>query len=118
MVSINQMADAIIRELAEYSESVKEEMQQAADDLTKDGVSMLQSSSPERTGKYARSWARKKTKTGYVIHNKNHYRLTHLLEHGHVKRGGGRVAAKAHIRPVEERLVEQFTRRVEDAIRS
>ncbi|MNW18141.1 hypothetical protein D3C71_2175820 [compost metagenome] len=53
-----------------------------------------------------------------MIYNEKHYRLTHLLEKGHVKRGGGRVAARVHIEPVEERIVAEFEKRVERAIKS
>ncbi|MNM63341.1 hypothetical protein D3C81_747070 [compost metagenome] len=82
---------------------------------------MLKETSPVRkdgvSRGYAKSWKRKKTKSGYVIYNEKHYRLTHLLEHGHVKRNGGRAAARVHIRPVEEKIVEQFGKRVEKVIK-
>ena len=38
-----------------------------------------------------------------IVRNKKYYYLTHLLEHGHAKKGGkGRVKAFVHIKPVEE----------------
>lgn len=68
----------------------------------------------ERTKKYTKDWThdlrRKALTTGlddYSVHNRKHYQLTHLLEHGHQSRNGGRVRAFEHIAPVEE-LVEQL----------
>jgi hypothetical protein len=51
-----------------------------------------------------------------LVHNKTDYQLTHLLEHGHAKRNGGRVAPKIHIRPNEEKAVKEFEKRIKGAI--
>jgi hypothetical protein len=53
----------------------------------------------------------------WIIHNKTDYRKTHLLEHGHAKKNGGRVAAQIHIGPAEDRAIVDFIDRVERAIR-
>ena len=47
-----------------------------------------------------------------VVHSKR-YQLTHLLEFGHAKRGGGRTRAFPHIAPVEQAGIEQLTRDIE-----
>lgn len=53
----------------------------------------------------------------YIVHNKEHYRLTHLLEKGHAKRSGGRTRAIPHIAPAEEAAKEKFIQDVEAVIR-
>lgn len=68
-------------------------------EVTEDAVKTLKATSPTTTKKYAKSWTRKKTSNGYVIHNKRYY-FTHLLEYGHAKVGGERVDGIKHIEPV------------------
>lgn len=67
------------------------------------------SKNKRRSGQYAKSWTKKKRGKMIIIHNKE-YQLTHLLEKGHAKRGGGRVEAKVHILPVELNLKESAER--------
>lgn len=69
------------------------------------------------TGAYNKGWARKITKKRLYataqVYNKDRGHLTHLLEFGHAKRGGGRTRAFPHIAPVNDRVpeifVDQFT---------
>ena len=75
-------------------------------------------------GKYMKSWAIKEVapKHGvgtstWVIHNKKHYRLTHLLEKGHVKRGGnGRVKAFPHIKPAELWVINELPKELKNKL--
>jgi hypothetical protein len=73
----------------------------------------IQASAPVRTGKYAKSWAVKTMHEDsgtidLVIYSRNRYQIAHLLEHGHAKRGGGRVAARPHLAAAEQRGEEKL----------
>jgi hypothetical protein len=43
--------------------------------------------------------------------------LAHLLEHGHAKRGGGRVRAIPHIAPAEEMGIRELEERITRALK-
>lgn len=106
----------IMSALREYTDDVVEKVEKSADEISKKGVKLLKEKSPKKSGEYARGWSRVKTKGGYIIKNKK-YQLTHLLEKGHAKVGGGRVPARVHIAPVEEQLIDEFVKEVEKAVK-
>lgn len=117
-IQIDQLADTVEKELNDYADDVNDAVKEAVASAGKEAVKDLKATSPKLTGKYAKSWTVKKVSESshgldVVVHNKKYYRLTHLLEHGHAKRGGGRVDAIVHIKPVEEKV----TAKVEADIR-
>jgi len=122
-VSVDQLAAEIAKGLAEYSQDVVERVNASSERIGKEAVNRLKQTSPKRYGNYAKSWAMKTEKAvgqphRRIIHAKApHYRLTHLLEYGHAKRGGGRVAGIPHIRPAEEQVIQDFVAEVEEAIK-
>ena len=82
----------------------------------------LRRTSPKDTGEYAKSWKSKVTsETARTIHvsvyaDHHQYSLTHLLENGHAKRGGGRVAAIPHIEPVNDEILDQIEKEIDRAL--
>lgn len=123
-VSIDNLVDEIASELAKYSQDVIEKVNVSSERVGKAAVRKLKATSPKASGDYAKSWAIK-TEPGVgephkrIIHVKApHHRLTHLLEHGHAKAGGGRVEGIPHIRPAEEEVIREFVQEVEEAIRN
>ena len=126
-VSVDQLAAEIAKGLAEYSQDVVEKVNVSSEKVGKAAVKKLKKTSPRRPppvgGKYAKSWAMKtEPEVGQphkrIVHVKApHYRLTHLLEHGHAKVGGGRVEGRPHIRPAEEQVIKDFVQEVEEAIK-
>lgn len=99
-----------------YTQDVKEKLDAAAKEAARDLSKDLKQTSPEKTGDYKKGWRVKKKRKTYVVHNVE-YQLTHLLEHGHAKRGGGRVPAKIHIAPAEDKAIHAFLDKVEEVIK-
>lgn len=108
--------------LEEYTLEITESIKVIADDVAKDAVKELKGTSPDRKGNYAKSWSKTKRvgkqSVSVVVYNKDHYRLTHLLEHGHATRNGGRTRAFPHIKKVEEMVHQRFVDDVEDTIKN
>lgn len=108
--------------LAGYEAEVDKNMEQVTRKLAKEGAKAVKSAASSKfggSGKYARGWtsevqAGRIYSTG-VIYNKTPG-LPHLLENGHAMRGGGRVAGRPHIAPVEKEIVEEFISEVEAAL--
>lgn len=121
MTSIDDMAAEIMRGLTEYADLADTEMKKAVRKTATEVRKEISDHAPKRTGKYARSWATKKTKENshtleMTVHSKDRYQLAHLLEKGHAKRGGGRVPGKQHIAPAEAHGEEMLTRLIEGAL--
>jgi len=121
-ISIDQLADAIVSAVREYTEDVSEAIEREADQTSQRLVKEIRARSPRRTGEYAKGWTRKKQgregEIRYVIYNRKKPWLAHLLEFGHAKRGGGRVAERPHIRPTADKEIEAFQQRVRAIIRN
>ena len=120
-VPIGSLADTIMDTLEEYAGIVAEDVKQAvkdAGDVVKDDI---RSHAPKDTGDYAKSWAVKKMKETsssltVAVHSRNRYQLAHLLEFGHAKRGGGRVAAQPHIASAEQKGMEYLEEEIRKAL--
>ncbi|WP_242259085.1 HK97 gp10 family phage protein [Bacillus cereus group sp. BfR-BA-01409] len=112
---MNDFASDLARELQRYANVVEEELLTAQEEVSDVAVNKLKQNSPKKTGAYRKGWRKKKEDIGVVIHN-TQGQLTHLLEKGHAKVGGGRVPAQVHIRPVEEYVINELPRRIERAL--
>lgn len=110
------LASLIADELAAYSKEIEEGVDTIAEEVAEETVQELRSNSPKRYGKYAKNWRKKKLATGsFVVYNAAPtYRLTHLLENSHVLRNGGRSKSIVHIKPAEEKAIENFQRKVKE----
>jgi hypothetical protein len=117
VTKIQNVASEIVKEMEKYSKEIEEEMEQAKKEVSANLTRELKAKSPERLGRYKKGWRIKKFKTKYVVYNKTDYQLTHLLEHGHAKKNGGRVAPKIHIAPAEEEAVADYLERIRQVIK-
>lgn len=120
-VKVDDLAATVEKTLSDYVEDVNDIVKQEIKDAGKEAVKELKDKSPKRTGKYAKGWkstVQKETAVGaeVVVHNKI-YGLTHLLEKGHAKRGGGRVAGIPHIAPVEEEITGKLSGEIEKELK-
>lgn len=117
-VHVDQMAEALARIMVEYAELSNEVMKGCVVEVSQSVKEDIQGNAPVRTGKYKKSWAAKKVQENansltMAVHSRDRYQIAHLLEHGHAKRGGGRVQAVPHIAPAERRGVEELTAKME-----
>ena len=121
-VSISEMATAIEEALTDYTDLASDKMKKAVKKSAKTVRDEISQNAPSDTGAYAQSWTAKTTKESshsleITVHSKDRYQLAHLLEHGHVKRGGGRTAAKPHIAPAEEKGVRELEKEIERGLK-
>ena len=124
--TVDDLSKAIQKTLAEYEGVTVDNMKAAVDKVSKEAVRKLKTTSPKRNGAYARSWAAKKTKQANkwayekTVYNKDHYRLTHLLEKGHrvvgAKNGRTWVDARPHIEKVEKKAVEDLVNEMKETL--
>lgn len=116
-VRVNDLAGKILLAVRTYTDTVGVAIEEAVEETAKNLAADLRETSPKDTGVYAKGWRYRKEAPGrYRVYNKDKPQLTHLLEKGHAKRGGGRVEAKIHIKPAEERHITQLERRIEQIL--
>lgn len=122
-VKIDSLSSEVMKELEKYADVTTEKVKKAVQNAGKKVCDEIKSNAPSDTGKYAKSWTIKNVKETsssleIVVHSRNSYQLTHLLEFGHAKRGGGRVSARPHIASAEEKAIKTFEEEIKESITS
>lgn len=123
-IPLNELEVEIVKELKAYSDEVAEGIKKAVNDVAKETVRTLKTTSPRslRGGKYARGWTLRvefesPEDIRVRISNRTKPQLTHLLENGHAKVNGGRVDGKPHIRPAEQAAADKLVGAVKVVIK-
>ena len=127
-INLDKAVDAV---LSQYGDDVSKVLDQCVKDVSEEATNKLKSvvsfaPGGQPSGEYSASWINESLPSGrlntkQVVHNEEHYRLTHLLEKGHViKDGTGRVIGHAgaypHIAPVNDWANEELPKRVEQEL--
>lgn len=120
MAKIEELAVEIVKAVAEYTDDVVAAIESEVEATSRAIVEDIRTNSPRKTGEYAKGWTRRKGgqpgSISYTIYNRKKPQLTHLLEHGHAKKGGGRVEGRPHIGPAVDKHIPAMERRIEQII--
>lgn len=119
-VSITNLAAEIALAVEQYTEEVAAQIEAEVEATAKKVLADVKANSPIDTGAYKKGWRiKKKSGTGwtkYVVYQKTKPQIAHLLEFGHAKVGGGRVAARPHIRKTYDAHAPAMQRRIKRII--
>lgn len=129
IINVDDLGKEIANTIAAYTKDVSEAVELEVDRTAKEVRDEIKSIAPKRTGKlqvvntYAKGFSVKKDNTAgkanRIIYNRNKPGLVHLLELGHVKRGGkGRVAARPHLQPSYDKVVPKMEKNIERIIKN
>lgn len=121
-VRVEDFSKALSSILEEYGGDVQKGSEEAVRKVAKIAKQEVQAAAPTRTGRYRKGWTVTEDKSSklwfeFTVHNRTRYQLAHLLEKGHaLKYGGrshGRVAAKVHIAPAEQKAIRNYEEALE-----
>lgn len=124
-ISGNQLAQAVTEELTIYGEQVEEALIGATREAVVKLVRKTRATAPVRSGEFRKHIAgdfrglkrgtRNPHATWYV--KAPHYRLTHLLVHGHPKRGGGWVDGDPFLHNALNEVLPEYENAVKEALK-
>ena len=119
---IEQDLEKILRE---YTQEVGELTNDVMKDASRGTVQELKNTSPKLSGDYAKDWAVKVERGAggsavFIVHNRKHYMLTHLLENGHALVRGGRTVGEVnpfpHIEPAQQEAERYMLDHLQEAL--
>lgn len=121
-VRLDELGDAIVDIVGEYTRDVKEGLNKTTDEYGKELLKQTKTKAPVRTGRYKRHLAVKKERNIFgdavstVYVRKPHYRLAHLLEKGHALPQGGRTKPQPHFKPSLDEIKPKYVKEIKEVI--
>ena len=125
-LSGDKMAEALAQELTVYHENILEKLRGATRQSLADLVKKTRATAPKSTGEYRRHISGDFSGLSRNLHTVRatwyvkapHYRLTHLLVHGHAKPDGGRVKGDPFLENALEEVLPAYETAVEEAVKN
>lgn len=117
-ISVHEITERVRKSLQEFNERIAEANKKAIQDTTEECLRDIEKLAPKRTGTYSKSWEAKKTyedpaNLRVTVHSPKHYRLTHLLENGHMTADGtGFVQGRPHLSLAEQKAAQNLEKNV------
>lgn len=119
------LPEALRRELERYHSRVVDQANAAGETAAKALVKKTKATAPKRSGDFKKSIAYKAETTGVYGAKQYtwgarapHYRLTHLLVHGHATVDGGRVPGSPFLQNALDSVLPEYIRAVEEAVKN
>lgn len=121
-VTVDNLEEELKKILDAYGDEVSKNLDKITRDIGRKGAQALKAeslgkfpASGKHKKRYGDTWRTEVTKrrlyTTVTIYN-SQAGLPHLLENGHACVNGGRVPGKAHIAPIEQKLILQYEKEV------
>jgi hypothetical protein len=125
-LTADKLAQAINQELTTYHEETLEKLRRATRQSMADLVKKTRATAPERTGAFRRHISGDFSGLARGLHTVQarwyvkapHYRLTHLLVHGHAKPDGGRVKGDPFLENALNEVLPEYEKAVEEALKN
>jgi len=125
-LTVNQFETTVNNILADFKDAVNADVEQVTRQVSKEAVrnvkANIDTAGIKGTGAYKNSIKSRVTEksvnrsSSVIYAEAPHYRLTHLLEHGHAKVNGGRTNAFPHWSEAERKAITDFEKRLREAI--
>lgn len=124
-VKSNEFAGQVMNFLNDWDASMVIAVNVAGREAAEDAAEKLHKAGSFKGKKYRKGWtvSQKQLMRGHVkniVHNKDEYRLAHLLEYGHAVVVGGRKVGDApafeHIKPIADEVPKVFEEKLIDIL--